>query len=44
MKKTEDNMKPQFFENLNADIDDLNEIENKYKNNTEHINFYVNKL
>ena len=44
MKKTEDNMKPQFFENLHVDQDDLIEIEHKFKNNTEHINFYVNKL
>lgn len=44
MKKTEDNMKPQFFENLHVDQDDLVEIEHKFKNNTEHINFYVNKL
>lgn len=44
MKKTEDNMKPQFFENLHVDQDDLIEIEHKFKDNTEHINFYVNKL
>jgi hypothetical protein len=44
MKKTEDNMKPQFFENLHVDQDDLIEIEHKFKDNTEHINFYGNKL
>lgn len=44
MKKIEENLKPQFFENCVVDPDDLTEIEEKYKNNSEHYNFYTNKL
>lgn len=44
MKKMEEDLKPQFFENLVVDPDDLTEIEEKYKNNSEHYNFYTNKL
>ena len=44
MKKTEDNMKPQFFDNLEADQNDLDEIEHKYKYNDFHIKYYKSKL
>jgi len=44
MKKTgEDNQKPQFFE-LEVNPRDVREIEEKYKFNSEHVNFYKQKL
>jgi len=44
MKKTgEDNQKPKFFE-LEVNPRDVREIEEKYKFNSEHVNFYKQKL
>ena len=44
MKKTEDSLKPQFFENLEVDQNELADIEQKYKFNDFHIKFYKSKL
>lgn len=44
MKKNQLDFIPQFFLDIQADADDLIEIEEKYKNNSEHINYYNNKL
>lgn len=44
MKKTDPNHRPQFFENLDYKQRDVDEIEEKYKFNHQHIQFYKNQL
>lgn len=40
MKKTDEDARPQFFENLEVRERDILEIEEKYKHNQSHIAFY----
>ena len=40
MKKTEESMRPKFFEGLVVNQRDVREIEEMYKKNADHIKFY----